>query len=314
MSGCTNNGSVTSGNFTNGTTAVRVGGIAGGADNGKMTNCTNNGQVTENSCSAGGAVGGIVGWIKSRTMTMTNCDNTKPVSCRFDATEGGKVAISTIYLGGIIGAADQVVTMSECDNTGSVTNNCKASAAVNIAGLIGTTSKALTISNCTTSGAIEHKSASTSGKIAMGGFTGLCYDNTISGSSSTGNITNSCAVTSNEYVGGFIGQVEANKTTKLSGCTVAADMNVKVTTRNNNHFSGVIVGRLTDKVDGTSGADAAVTTTIENVVVKGGKYNGTALTADNYGTYTFGHGSNYGGMGYTKGKTYAKTGITFPTE
>ena len=314
VSGCTNNGSVTSGNFTNGTTAVRVGGIAGGADNGKMTNCTNNGQVTENSCSAGGAVGGIVGWIKSRTMTMTNCDNTKPVSCRFDATEGGKVAISTIYLGGIIGAADQVVTMSECDNTGSVTNNCKASAAVNIAGLIGTTSKALTISNCTTSGAIEHKSASTSGKIAMGGFTGLCYDNTISGSSSTGNITNSCAVTSNEYVGGFIGQVEANKTTKLSGCTVAADMNVKVTTRNNNHFSGVIVGRLTDKVDGTSGADAAVTTTIENVVVKGGKYNGTALTADNYGTYTFGHGSNYGGMGYTKGKTYAKTGITFPTE
>ena len=320
VSGCTNNGSVTSGNFTNGTTAVRVGGIAGGADNGKLTNCTNNGEVKDISCSAGGAVGGIVGWVKSRSMTMKNCDNTKPVSCRFDATEGGKVAISTIYLGGIIGAADQDVTMTDCDNSGSVANNCKASAAVNIAGLIGTVTingtvtKALTINNCTTSGTIEHKSTTTSGKIAMGGFCGLCYDNTISGSSSTGNITNSCAVTSNEYVGGFIGQIEANKTTKLSGCTVAADMNVKVTTRNNNHFSGVIVGRLTDKVDGTSGADAAVTTTIENVVVKGGKYNGTALTADNYGTYTFGHGSNYGGMGYTKGKTYATTGITFPTE
>lgn len=314
VSGCINNGSVTSGIFTNGTTAVRVGGIAGGADNGKLTNCTNNGEVKDISCSAGGAVGGIVGWVKSRSMTMKNCDNTKPVSCRFDATEGGKVAISTIYLGGIIGAADQDVTMTDCDNSGSVANNCKASAAVNIAGLIGTVTKALTINNCTTSGTIEHKSTTTSGKIAMGGFCGLCYDNTVSGSSSTGNITNSCAVTSNEYVGGFIGQVEANKTTKLSGCTVAADMNVKVTTRNNNHFSGVIVGRLTDKVDGTSGADAAVTTTIENVVVKGGKYNGTALTADNYGTYTFGHGSNYGGMGYTKGKTYATTGITFPTE
>ena len=314
VSGCINNGSVTSGIFTNGTTAVRVGGIAGGADNGKLTNCTNNGEVKDISCSAGGAVGGIVGWVKSRSMTMKNCDNTKPVSCRFDATEGGKVAISTIYLGGIIGAADQDVTMTDCDNSGSVANNCKASAAVNIAGLIGTVTKALTINNCTTSGTIEHKSTTTSGKIAMGGFCGLCYDNTVSGSSSTGNITNSCAVTSNEYVGGFIGQVEANKTTKLSGCTVAADMNVKVTTRNNNHFSGVIAGRLTDKVDGTSGADAAVTTTIENVVVKGGKYNGTALTADNYGTYTFGHGSNYGGMGYTKGKTYATTGITFPTE
>lgn len=293
VSGCTNNGSVTSGIFTDGTTAVRVGGIAGGADNGKMTNCTNNGEVKENSCSAGGAVGGIVGWIKSRTMTMTNCDNTKPVSCRFDATEGGKVAINTIYLGGIIGAADQDVTMTDCDNSGSIANNCKASAAVNIAGLIGTTSKALTISNCTTSGAIEHKSTTTSGKIAMGGFCGLCYDNTISGSSSTGNITNSCAVTGNEYVGGFIGQVEANKKTNFSGCSYNAAMSVKVTSR---QYAGALVGRLTDK------SSDGITTTISSVTVKG-TVAGTVLATDNYTTLCYGTGSDYKG---TDGVTLAE--------
>jgi hypothetical protein len=293
VSGCINNGSVTSGIFTNGTTAVRVGGIAGGADNGKLTNCTNNGEVKDISCSAGGAVGGIAGWVKTRSMTMTNCDNTKQVSCRFDATEGGKVAISTIYLGGIIGAADQVVSMSGCDNSGSATNNCKASAGVNIAGLIGTASKALTISNCTTSGAIEHKSSTTSGKIAMGGFCGLCYDNTVSGSSSTGNITNSCAVTGNEYVGGFIGQVEANKKTNFSGCSYNAAMSVKVASR---QYAGALVGRLTDK------ASDGITTTISSVTVKG-TVAGTVLATDNYTTLCYGTGSDYKG---TDGVTLAE--------
>ena len=36
-----------------------------------------------------------------------------------------------------------------------------------------------------------------------------------------------------------------------------------------------------------------------------------ALTAENLGTYTFGHASNYGGKLYTKGGSYATTGITY---
>ena len=284
VSGCTNNGSVTSGIFTNGTTCIRLGGIAGGADNGKMSNCTNNGEVKENSCSAGGAVGGIVGWVKSRAMTMTNCDNTKPVSCRFDATEGGKVAISTIHLGGIIGAADQVVTMTDCDNSGSVTNNCKASATVYIAGLVGYRNNTKTIiKNSTNSGAIEHNSASTTGKIAIGGFMGLCYDNEVSGCSNTGNITNNCTVTANEYVGGFVGQVEANKTTKLTNCSYNAALSVKVASR---QYAGALVGRLTDK------ASDGITTTISGVTVKG-SVAGTAISADNYKTLCYGASSDY---------------------
>jgi hypothetical protein len=177
--------------------------------------------------------------------------------------------------------------MSDCDNTGSVTNNCKASAAVNIAGLIGTTSKALTITNCTTSGAIEHKSTTTSGKIAIGGFSGLCYDNTITGCASTGNITNNCTVTSNEYIGGFIGQIETDKTTNISNSSFNATISVKVSSL---AFAGAIVGRLTDK-SGSNG-DGKLTTTVSNITVKG-NVGGKTLSAETYKTLCYGASSDH---------------------
>jgi hypothetical protein len=127
----------------------------------------------------------------------------------------------------------------------------------------------------------------------MGGFCGLCYDNTVSGSSSTGNITNSCAVTGNEYVGGFIGQVEANKKTNFSGCSYNAAMSVKVASR---QYAGALVGRLTDK------ASDGITTTISSVTVKG-TVAGTVLAADNYTTLCYGTGSDYKG---TDGVTLAQ--------
>jgi hypothetical protein len=148
-------------------------------------------------------------------------------------------------------------------------------------------------------------------KTAIAGIAGFCNSNvTMTTCTTSGNITNNGTDTSNEYIGGLAGQIEENKTSKLTGCTVTANLTVKVTTRDANHFSGIVVGRLTDKVDG-SGADATVSTTIQNVTVKGGSYNGTALTAENLGTYTFGHASNYGGKLYTKGGSYATTGITY---
>lgn len=288
ISNCTNNGSVTSEIFTNGTTAVRVGGIAGGADNGKLENCTNNGEVKENSFSAGGAVGGIVGWAKSRSLTLINCDNTKSVSSRFDATEGGKIAISNIYLGGIIGAFDKILTMTDCDNSGSVTNNCKASANIYIGGLAGYASKVkATISKSTNSGVIEHKSASTTGKIAIGGFIGLCYDNEIDSSSSTGSITNNCTVTANEYMGGFVGQVDmpsssTNPTTKITNCSYNAALSVKVASR---QYSGALIGRLTDK-----SSDDSIST-VTGVTVKG-SVAGTTLASDNFKDLCYGVSSN----------------------
>ena len=85
----------------------------------------------------------------------------------------------------------------------------------------------------------------------------------------------------NQYIGGFIGQVEANKTTDISNCSVNAAV-----VSSGAGYSGMFVGRLTDKAaDGTS-------TTLTNVWVKG-SFEGTDLTADNYIGMCFGTGSDY---------------------
>lgn len=279
ISGCTNSGTITNKFATSAASGIRIGGIIGNALNGTIENCTNTGIVKDESTGQGGYVGGVAGWLASAA-TLTNCDNSGDISCKFNSeTRSEKKNRSTICIGGVVGGGTNVINMSNCDNTGNIINNCSS----NTAG----------------------------GKTAMGGLVGFCNNNTTMTTCTTaGNITNNCSDTKNEYIGGLTGQIESNKTSSIQNCTITANLMVKVTTRDGNHFSGLVVGRLTDKVDG-SGADATCSTTISNVVVKGGKYNDTPITADNLATYTFGHGSDYGGQGKTKGKTYATTGITF---
>jgi hypothetical protein len=259
---------------------IRVGGIVGNLIYANLTNCKNRGEVKDESTSPGGFVGGIAGLISTTKITITDCDNAATVSAKFGSeSRSTKINRNTVYIGGIAGGCNSEIILNGCDNTANVINNCPsntATAKTAVAGVIGFCNTHTTMTNCTTSG----------------------------------DVINNCNDTKNEYFGGLAGQIENNKTTKLTGCTVTANLTVKVTTRNSDHFSGIVVGRLTDKVDG-SGADATVSTTIQNVTVRGGSYNGTALTAENLGTYTFGHASNYGGKLYTKGGSYATTGITY---
>lgn len=277
---CTNSGIITNKLGTSAATGIRIGGIVGNLVYANMTTCKNAGEVKDESTSPGGYVGGVAGWISTTKITLTDCDNAATVSAKFGSeSRSTKINRNTVYIGGIAGGSNSEIILDGCDNTANVINNCPsntATAKTAVAGVIGFCNTHTTMTNCTTSG----------------------------------NVTNNCNDTKNEYFGGLAGQIENNKTTKITGCTVTANLTVKVTTRDANHFSGILVGRLTDKVDG-SGADATVSTTIQNVTVKGGSYNGTALTAENLGTYTFGHASNYGGKLYTKGGSYATTGITY---
>lgn len=277
---CTNSGIITNKLGTSAATGIRIGGIVGNLVYANMTKCKNTGEVKDESTSPGGYVGGVAGWISTTKITLTDCDNAATVSAKFGSeSRSTKVNRSTVYIGGVAGGSNSEIILNGCDNTANVINNCPsntATAKTAVAGVIGFCNSHTTMTNCTTSG----------------------------------NVTNNCNDTKNEYFGGLAGQIENNKTTKLTGCTVTANLTVKVTTRNSDHFSGIVVGRLTDKVDG-SGADATVSTTIQNVTVRGGSYNGIALTAENLGTYTFGHASNYGGKLYTKGGSYATTGITY---
>ena len=278
LKGCVNNGSVTNtssaqkaGSYLH----FRLGGIVGSAENGKITECTNNGEVKDDSQTNAGNVGGIVGLATSTALELTDCDNTKPVSVSF-SSESNPYPMN---IGGIVGYSAITTTLDGCDNSGDVTNN-RTTAALNIymGGLIGQMSNNnLTVKNCTMSGTLTNKARG--GKATLGAVVGICYNNTITGSHTTMNIKNEYA---NQLVGGFIGQIEANKTTNISNCSVAADVVSKGA-----GYSGMFVGRLTDKAD-----DGKITTTLTNIWVKG-SFEGTALAADNYTSYCYGTGSDY---------------------
>lgn len=137
--------------------------------------------------------------------------------------------------------------------------------------------KSLVVKNCTMSGTLTNNASG--GKATLGAVVGICYDNTITGTHSTMAVNNTYA---NQYIGGFIGQVEANKTTNISDCSIAADV-----VSAGAGYSGMFVGRLTDQTK-----DGKITTTLTNIWVKG-SFEGTALTADNYKSMCFGTGSDY---------------------
>ena len=278
LKGCTNNGSVTnttSAQIKDSFIHFRLGGIVGSADNGTITDCTNNGEVKDASETNAGCVGGIVGCATSKPITLTNCDNKKSVAVSFNSASNPY----PMDLGGILGYSSENVTLDGCDNSGDVTNN-RTTTALNIymGGLVGQMpNKSLTVKNCTISGTLTNKASG--GKATLGAVAGICYDNTISDSHSTMNIKNEYA---NQLVGGFIGQVEANKTTSISNCSVAADV-----VSSGAGYSGMFVGRLTDQTK-----DGKITTTLTNIWVKG-SFEGTTLAADNYTTYCYGTGSDY---------------------
>lgn len=276
LKGCTNNGSVTnttSAQIKDSFVHFRLGGIVGSADNGTITDCTNNGEVKDESETNAGCVGGIVGCATSKPITLTNCDNTKSVTVSFNSAS----IPYPMDLGGILGYSSEDVTLDGCDNSGDVTNN-RTTAALNIymGGLVGQMpNKALTVRNCTMSGTLTNKASG--GKATLGAVAGICYDNTITDTHSTMSINNAYA---NQYIGGFIGQVESDKTTVMSNCSIAADVVSKGA-----GYSGMFVGRLTDKA-------GTITTTLSNIWVKG-SFEGTTLTAENYTTYCYGTGSDY---------------------
>ena len=278
LEGCVNNGSVTntaSAQFKNSFKHFRLGGIVGSAENGTITDCTNNGEVKDASETNAGCVGGIVGYAPTKAITLTNCDNKNSVTVAFNsAADPYPMAI-----GGVLGYADESVTLDGCDNTGDVTND-RTTKALNIymGGLVGQMpNKSLVVKNCTMSGTLTNNASG--GKATLGAVVGICYDNTISDTHSTMAVNNTYA---NQYIGGFIGQVEANKTTDISNCSVNAAVVSKGA-----GYSGMFVGRLTDQTK-----DGKITTTLSNIWVKG-SFEGAALTEDNYKGMCFGTGSDY---------------------
>lgn len=220
ISDCTNNGSITgtvdvsSANYN-----VAVAGIIGDVRAGTgnvlydvlLKNCTNNGEIKVSPKSGDDStkgmslcgVGGIVGYLRnSKSVTLDNCDNTKPITLSAEniSSETGLKAGATA-VGGIIGIGTnaasglsltgQKITLVNCDNSATIYNcavNASAGTTSNnkvytggLAGaLIGLEDSYAAITSCTNTGDVftydvcGANAATTSATSAVaGGFIGF---------------------------------------------------------------------------------------------------------------------------------------------
>ena len=279
IEGCNNYASVkctASANKASSFIHYRLGGIVGSTDNGQVKNCVNEGDVIDESESNAGCVGGVIGLATTKAISIENCQNKGNVTGTFNSTTNSY----PVCIAGIVGYPAVATTIKGCTNSGNITSNRTSSGnGMYMGGLVGQMPKNIKVilTNCTVSGSMKNNTATNPNKSALGGLVGLCYANEVYGCHSTMSIVNTCSV--NEYVGGLIGQVEANVVTSISNSSAALSLTSKGT-----QYCGMLVGRLTHK--------ASSTTTLDGLKVSG-TFNSTALTADNYGSYCFGTGSDY---------------------
>ena len=279
IEGCNNYASVkntTSANKASSFIHFRLGGIVGSTDNGQVKNCVNEGDVIDESESNAGCVGGVVGLATTKAILIEDCQNKGNVSAAFNSTTNSY----PVCIAGVLGYPAVEATIKGCVNSGDITSNRTTSGnGMYMGGLVGQMPKniKMTLTDCNVSGLLTNNTATNPNKSALGGLVGLCYANEVSGCHSTMSIVNTCSA--NEYVGGLIGQVEANVVTSISNSSAALSLTSKGT-----QYCGMLVGRLTHK--------ASSTTTLSGLKVSG-TFNSTGLTADNYKSYCFGTGSDY---------------------
>lgn len=303
ISQCINEGAVEkTGATTVGTIdLLHLGGIAGYIVDAyleaSINSCTNSGNITF--CADGSTyrnakkatyTGGIIGFFACPG-TISDCTNNGTVKNNINANND-----TSIRVGGIVGGAANG-NIANCTNQGSVLDNNCADAG-QLGGIAGSVlTRAMTITGCSNSGAISGKFNGTNARnVRIGGLVGMSYIAiTIQNSHNTGSITQLNSKNT-EYIGGIIGQVEQNLKTNISNCSVKS---VITPAKTSYTYAGLVGGRVTDQ-----STDKTNTTISETTV--SGTFAGITITADNYGTYTFGTGSDYG-----KKSGHATTGITY---
>ena len=137
---CQNTGDISSYSYVGGIVAYSYSGT-----DAAIANCTNSGAIASLSGSDGSpAVGGIAGRVGSSggKFTITNCVNTGPVSGESDENASSSSGPNTA--GGLVGILYTSSALSNCYNTGTVTNYAAedtiilVSAAGGLAGSVGT--------------------------------------------------------------------------------------------------------------------------------------------------------------------------------
>ncbi len=191
VTGCFNekNGKVTAGGEGS-DYATGVGGIIGITSHARatssVTSCNNFGTVTGRN-----SAGGIIGEVREAGLSVDKCNN--------------KAAVKAIVIsgGGIVGRTRQVtvgaVTIKRC----SVTENATVSGNKRKGGILGDTSAATAISDCVNTGTVTETAVKADYNPGVGGIVGLSVGRiSISDCENKGKITSSC-----QGAGGIVGRL-----------------------------------------------------------------------------------------------------------
>ena len=182
VNNCVNYGAVTSRNNTNVEASYHTGGIIGSTKQNVVTGCVNYGIVT-----GGSRCGGISGHNGNAGFELTFVD----------CVNYGKVIsnhTTDSYLGGILGAADQIVNLENCVNNGDVEADKRW-----VGGIIGVicANGFITVTKCVNNGNIKSNGNGVGG--ICGG--GVSENSTLN----VYNCTNNGNITGNDRIGGIMG-------------------------------------------------------------------------------------------------------------
>ena len=217
--------------FGNGT---YIGGIVGrsygtSAQDVTILRCTNEAELRPGSCTA---VGGIVGYSQIEgSLEVKNCVNKGAITPSSFATNLGGI------VGRINGAATAAIT--SCTNSAALTSGNSE----NMGGIVGYSNQSTTITDCHNSGTVTNSSAGQYPTLTYtGGILGCMETKNLSikQCSNTGDISGSASssYSNSATVGGLIGRITNGGT--LEECYNAGDSTV--TSAKNNAFVGGLVG------------------------------------------------------------------------
>lgn len=217
--------------FGNGTC---MGGIVGrnygtSAQDVTILRCTNEAELRPGSCTA---VGGIVGYSQIKgSLEVKNCVNKGAITPSSFATNLGGI------VGRINGAATAAIT--SCTNSAALTSGNSE----NMGGIVGYSNQSTTITDCHNSGTVTNSSVGEYPKLTYtGGILGCMEtkDLLVKQCSNIGDISGSASsnYSNSATVGGLIGRITNGGT--LEECYNAGDCTV--TSAKNNAFVGGLVG------------------------------------------------------------------------
>ena len=204
-----------------------IGGTSAGI-NVTITDCTNEAELRPDSCTA---VGGIVGYsgIPGK-LTVTDCANNGAITS----------SVSTDYFGGIVGRINGMgnAAITGCKNSGALTSGNSE----NMGGIVGYSNQSTTITDCHNSGTVTNSSVNQS-STNTSGVLGYIQNKDLSLSQCSNQGAVSGRAKNNAYVGGIVGQFYSvggniEECYNAGACTV--------TSAQNNAFVGGLVGASTD--------------------------------------------------------------------